>query len=57
MRSITPACKISRAADGVSNMNIYPISLGVEHGYIIQGEGVVMIDGGAETSISTSLET
>jgi len=28
-------------------MNIYTIPLGVEHGYIIQGEGVVMIDGGA----------
>ena len=28
-------------------MNIYPIPLGVENGYIIQGEGVVMIDGDA----------
>jgi hypothetical protein len=26
-------------------MNIYTIPLGVEHGYIIRGEGVVMIDG------------
>jgi hypothetical protein len=28
-------------------MNIHTIPLGVEHGYIIQGKGVVMIDGGA----------
>jgi hydroxyacylglutathione hydrolase len=28
-------------------MNIYPIPLGVEQGYIIKGEGVVMVDGGA----------
>ena len=32
---------------GVYHMNIYKLPLGVEHGYIIQGEGVVMIDGGA----------
>lgn len=29
------------------DMNIYPIPLGVGNTYIIQGEGVVMIDGGA----------
>jgi hydroxyacylglutathione hydrolase len=29
------------------NISIYPIPLGVDQGYIIQGEGVVMIDGGA----------
>jgi hydroxyacylglutathione hydrolase len=29
------------------NMTIYPIPLGVDKAYIIQGEGVVMIDGGA----------
>ena len=29
------------------NMTIYPIPLGVGNAYIIQGEGVVMIDGGA----------
>jgi hydroxyacylglutathione hydrolase len=28
-------------------INIYPIPLGVDQGYIIQGEGVIMIDGGA----------
>jgi flavorubredoxin len=29
------------------NMTIYPIPLGVDKAYIIQGESVVMIDGGA----------
>jgi len=29
------------------NISIYPISLGVDQSYIIQGEGIVMIDGGA----------
>ncbi len=29
------------------NISIYPITLGFDQGYIIQGEGVVMIDGGA----------
>jgi len=29
------------------NISIYPIPLGVDQGYIVQGEGVVMIDGGA----------
>jgi flavorubredoxin len=29
------------------NMSIYPIPLGFDQAYIIQGEGVVMIDGGA----------
>lgn len=26
--------------------NIYPIPLGADHGYIVQGKGVIMIDGG-----------
>ena len=29
------------------NISIYPIPLGFDRGYIIQGEGVIMIDGGA----------
>jgi len=27
-------------------INIYPIPLGADHGYIVQGKGVIMIDGG-----------
>ena len=33
------------------NISIYPIPLGIDQGYIIQGEGVVMIDGGAPKKI------
>ena len=33
------------------NISICPIPLGIDQGYIIQGEGVVMIDGGAPKKI------
>ncbi len=37
------------------NMTIYPIPLGVDKAYIIQGEGVVMIDGNECVSYASQL--
>jgi glyoxylase-like metal-dependent hydrolase (beta-lactamase superfamily II) len=39
------------------NMTIYPIPLGVGNTYIIKGEGVVMIDGGAPKKAKAFIKT
>jgi len=32
-------------------INVYPITLGLDHAYIIQEQGVIMIDGGSAKAI------
>jgi hydroxyacylglutathione hydrolase len=39
--------ELDSAAEGKMSVNIYPVILGFDHCYIIQDEGIIMVDGGA----------